>query len=229
MIQTIGLLSDQFAPLAAWALERQDNGSMALLWLADRVAGWGRVYVVEALCRLADPAARDWLLRRPVDGDFLNGYFASAVAEVSGVHEAIVDPSVDDDLVDHAGRLLCVLADGQGMLDKSVEDYPHAAGVLGAHVRHLGRQEPTAGRFATAAMLAAYLSGQAVPRQLHGLRDAYMAVLDRDDWCAVARRAVRDGDEYLHPDYLQWLAKVGSRLGLRAFTASRRTDETRSS
>ncbi|MGW0900814.1 hypothetical protein ACWD0G_28215, partial [Streptomyces goshikiensis] len=71
-VQTIGLLSCTFGPLAAHALERLPGGAQALLWLGDRVAGWGRVYVVEALCRLVDddPAVRPWLLRRAVDGDF---------------------------------------------------------------------------------------------------------------------------------------------------------------
>lgn len=40
------------------------GGVQALLWLAERVAGWGRVYVVESLCRVGGLAARPWLLRR---------------------------------------------------------------------------------------------------------------------------------------------------------------------
>jgi hypothetical protein len=51
-------LSDKFAALVARALERLDGGTTALLWLAERVEGWGRVYVVEALCRLDYPAAK---------------------------------------------------------------------------------------------------------------------------------------------------------------------------
>lgn len=224
LIQTIGLLSDKFAPLAARALERLGGGTTALLWLADRVAGWGRVYVVEALYRLADPAARPWLLRRAVDGEFLNGYFAGKVAEVSALHEAITDSSVDDDVVDHAGRLLHVLTYSEGM-GTSIRDYPHAARVFDAHVRRFGVMRPTARRFATAAMLADYLSTTAAEElgwpqgQLDGIRDDYLSVLDRDEWCEVARRAVNRGDEHLHRDYLHWLAgTVGRRLGLRAFT-----------
>lgn len=187
LIQTIGLLSDKFGAPAATALERQNNGTTSLIWLADRVAGWGRVYVVEAICRLADPAARPWLLRHPVDGDALNGYFAGRVAEISGLHEAIMDPSADDDLVDHAGRLLCVLTVSQGM-GVSIEDYSHAAAVLDAHAQHLATQEPTAKRYAAAAKLADYLHGEAVtwpPGTVQRLRDAYVSVLGRDDWRSV--------------------------------------------
>ncbi|SHF89694.1 hypothetical protein SAMN05444320_105396 [Streptoalloteichus hindustanus] len=55
LIRTIGLLSDRFAPLTARALERRTGGGRTLMWLAERVAGWGRVHVVESRCRTAGP------------------------------------------------------------------------------------------------------------------------------------------------------------------------------
>ena len=66
----------------------------ALLWLAERVGGWGRVYVVEALCRRAGAEVRSWLLRRACDGDFLNGYFAGRVATAAHLHEAITGAGI---------------------------------------------------------------------------------------------------------------------------------------
>ncbi|GAB3088690.1 hypothetical protein GCM10027186_57570 [Micromonospora schwarzwaldensis] len=75
LTQTIGLLSHRFGPLAAEALRRRRGGGQALLWLAQRVAGWGRVYVIEALCQHGAYASRRWLLRHACDGDYLNGYF----------------------------------------------------------------------------------------------------------------------------------------------------------
>jgi hypothetical protein len=56
LVQTIGLLSNRFGPLAARALKQVDASAQALLWLAERVEGWGRVYVIEALCSLRDQA-----------------------------------------------------------------------------------------------------------------------------------------------------------------------------
>ncbi|MEV0215789.1 hypothetical protein [Micromonospora sp. NPDC050695] len=88
LIQTIGLLSDRFGPLAAEALQRRREGGQALLWLAQRVTGWGRVYVIEALCRHGAAASRQWLRRHACDGDFLNGYFAGKVATTAHLHEA---------------------------------------------------------------------------------------------------------------------------------------------
>jgi hypothetical protein len=64
LVQTIGLLSSRFGPLAARALKRAEGGAQALIWLAERSEGWGRVYVVEALCDLRDPATYPWLLRK---------------------------------------------------------------------------------------------------------------------------------------------------------------------
>jgi hypothetical protein len=61
LTQTIGLLSNTFGPLAARTFERR-GGATALLRLGDKVDGWGRVYVIEALCRTGGPDARPWLL-----------------------------------------------------------------------------------------------------------------------------------------------------------------------
>jgi hypothetical protein len=141
LIQTIGLLSDRFGPLAAHALERQPGGTEALLWLADRVTGWGRVYVVEALCRLDDPVARPWLLRRACDGDFLNAYFAGKVAQTTGLHEVITRPCVDADITEHTSRLLLVMTFSQGM-GMTLARYPYAEEVLAAHLRNLKRLRP---------------------------------------------------------------------------------------
>ncbi|MEU5510363.1 hypothetical protein [Streptomyces fungicidicus] len=54
LIQTIGLLSNDFGPLAVRALERLPGGVEALFWLAERVTAWGRVHAVDALCRRVD-------------------------------------------------------------------------------------------------------------------------------------------------------------------------------
>ena len=65
LVQTIGLLSDQFGALAARALAKVPRGfAQALLWLADRVAGWGRVNAVRSLAGIDDPEVRRWLLRK---------------------------------------------------------------------------------------------------------------------------------------------------------------------
>ncbi len=220
LIQTIGLLSNTFGALAAKALRRRRDGGQALLWLAQRVGGWGRVYVVEELCGHGSAAAvRGWLLRHACDGDFLNGYFAGKVAVAGHLHDAITGAEVDDDLVDHTGRLLRVMSDCHGM-GTALEHYPPAPTVLAAHADHLGRQTPTESRYVDAALIVHHLTDK-VPERCGcttGQRDEivrrYRAVLDHPDWCDVAR-PLRDRDD----DFATWFAgTVAPRLRLRAFS-----------
>lgn len=163
LIQTIGLLSRCFGPLAAEALRRRRGGEQALLWLAQRVAGWGRVYVIEALCQQGAGTSRRWLLRHACDGDFLNGYFAGRVATAAHLHEAITGTETDDDLVDHTGRLLKILTECGGM-GMTLEHYSPAPHVLAAHVARLGRQTPTPRRYVDAAIIADHLADKTPQR-----------------------------------------------------------------
>lgn len=221
-IQTIGLLSCTFGPLAARALERLPGGAEALIRLAERVTGWGRVYVVEALCRLHDDDAvvRPWLLRRAADGDFLNGYFVGRVAQVVRLHEAVTESGDDAELVDHTTRLLHVMTYCEGM-GTSLRHYPHAVTVMEAHVRHLADLGPTASRYFVAASIARYLTEEmpagsddpGLEARWRWIGSSYLALLDRKDWCDTAREglAAEDGR-------LTGLAEsVAPSLKLRAF------------
>ncbi|MFS8099212.1 hypothetical protein LFM09_18965 [Lentzea alba] len=151
LIQTIGLLSDHFAALASDALQSRRHDSQALIWLAERTAGWGRVYVVETLCRRE--TGREWLLRNACDGDYLNGYFAGAVATTAHLHAAMTSDDVDEALVDHTGRLLLVMSHCGGM-GMTLREYPPAVTVIEAYARHHARLEPAPDRDATASALA---------------------------------------------------------------------------
>lgn len=206
-IQTIGLLSCHFGPLAARELERLQGGAEALIWLAERVAGWGRVYVVEALCRLedSDPHVRRWLLRRAADGDFLNGYFAGKVARTARLHEAVTEFAEDSELVDHTTRLLHAMTYAEGM-GTSLRRYAEAVPVLEAHVRHLGRLGPTTERYLAAVTLARYLTEETpswsddagIKARWDGVRTAYLALADHADRCDVARAGLAAGDRPTH-------------------------------
>ncbi|WP_198318643.1 hypothetical protein [Pseudofrankia inefficax] len=218
LIQTIGLLSDRFGSLAAEALQRRRGGEQALMWLAQRVAGWGRVYVIEALCRQGAHTSRPWLLRHACDGDFLNGYFAGEVATAAHLHEAIVGTDVDDELVDHTGRLLKIMADCGGM-GMTLERYPPAPIVLAAHAAHLGRQMPAVNRYVDAALIAHQLAKRSAERfgctaeQRDQVVRQYLAVLDRQDWCDTVRAGLDRNS-----DFFTWFASViAVRLHLRAF------------
>lgn len=188
LLRTIGLLSDSLGPLAVTALERRRGGEEALLWLAQRVFGWGRIHVVEALGRQPGPAARHWLLRHACNGDELSGYFAGKVATAAQLHEAVTGKEIDDDLVDHTGRLLARLTQCNGM-GMTLEDYPPAPHVLAAHAAHLGRQAPTGARHRYATTIAEHLAKPDQPGDRTGqygqIAQRYREVLERPDWRAA--------------------------------------------
>lgn len=221
LIRIIGLLSDQFSPLAADALKRRRGGVEALMWLGDRVDGWGRVYVVEALCRAGGRTARPWLLRRACNGDFLNGYFAGEVATAAHVHEAITAADADDEVIDHTARVLKTMADAGGM-GVTWEGYPPIGSVLAAHVGHLASQAPTIARYIDAALIADRLAQTSpsdeglAPQCRDHLLDRYLAVLRSSEWSEAARAGYNPASTF-H----SWFAKkVAARLQLPAFTES---------
>ncbi|MFE0652368.1 hypothetical protein ACFVZH_27685 [Streptomyces sp. NPDC059534] len=221
-IQTVGLLSHWFGTLAAQALVRLPGGFEGLIWLGERVTGWGRVHVVETLCRHVDdhPVVRPWLMRKALDGDFLNSYFADRVAEVTGLHEIIAESGHDAALVDQAGRILHVMTYCEGM-GESLRYYPHALAILEAHARHVGALGPSAERYFVAATVAAYLMKESPVRsdapatraRWDAARRSYLALTDREDWCGAAREGLAAGDHRL-----TCLAdSVAPELGLRAY------------
>ncbi|MFF9207800.1 MULTISPECIES: hypothetical protein [unclassified Streptomyces] len=226
LIQTIGLLSNRFGPLAADALEHMPQGAEALLWLGERVSGWGRVYVVEALCRTSNPQVRTWLLRRACDGDFLNGYFAGRVATVTRLHEALDALDTDSEMVDHVGCLLHFMSDCDGM-GLTLAHYPHSPKVLEAYVRHVAGLAPTLKRYFTVALLAQHLvvgspeAAGCTTEQQRALRARYTEVLDQEEWTRKARTGLADEERRM-----LWLANHRApQLKLRGFPDPRPAEE----
>ena len=157
LIKTIGMLSNHFGALADDAMSRRPGGWEALLWLGARTTGWGRVHVVEALCRLQIPDVREWLLRHACDGGFFDGYHAGRVATAAHLHLAITAEDADEALVDHTGRLLYAETDCSGM-GMTLRTYPPAA-VVEAYTAHAARLPRTRARTALPGQLAAALLG----------------------------------------------------------------------
>lgn len=214
LVQAIGLLSNRFGPLAARALKQADSGAQALLWLAERTGGWGRVYVVEALCDLRDPATYPWLLQKAVDGDILNGYFAGKVAITVRLHEAADQFGSDPELVDATSRLLSIMSECEGM-GATLGTYPHSGVVLDAHSRALAQLDPTPARILAAAVIARYLcqknpAAAATSAAWNGARARYIETLRCEAWTEAARVAVARESRLM-----SWIAKdIAPKLGL---------------
>jgi hypothetical protein len=137
------------------------------------------------------------------------------------VHEAITASDADDQVIDHTGRLLRVMAsaDGMGMTWKG---HPPIQPVLDAHVGHLARQAPTMARYIDAALIVDHLAqtspGAAVlaPQHKDHLLNRYLAVLRSSEWSETARTGYDPASKF-HA----WFAeKIAVRLQLPAFTES---------
>lgn len=168
LLQTLALLVDAFSALACEALSRRPGGDGALLWLGPRTGQWGRVYVVEALCRRMSGPARHWLLRHSCE-DVLAGYYAGKVALAADLHTAITTQS-DAALIDHTTRLLSTMATCTGEGGGDLDGYLPAKTVLQAHTAHLARLGPSRDRVLDLVVLADALAGS----------PAFGAVRDRD-------------------------------------------------
>jgi hypothetical protein len=105
----------------------------------------------------------------------------------------------------------------QGM-GTTLSHYPHAEEVLAAHLRHFQRLGPTANRYCLAAWLANSLgengdAGSVGPLQRwQPYRDSYLDLLERDDWCEVARNGLAAKDSGILR-----LVETSSGRRLRAF------------
>ncbi|GIJ27417.1 hypothetical protein Vqi01_25790 [Micromonospora qiuiae] len=122
-------------------------------------------------------------------------------------------------MVDHTGLLLTIMADSGGT-GITLDHYPPAPAVLEAYCAHAGRLEPSVQRFFIAAQLAQHLHQSATGRMVwpengrERVLDGYLSLLNRDDWCTIARTGLATGDHRV-----TWLAEaLAPGLGLRAFT-----------
>ncbi|MGV9836539.1 hypothetical protein ACWDUL_20455 [Nocardia niigatensis] len=216
LIQTIGLLSNTFGLLAAQALARLPDATTNLIWLADRTAGWGRVYLVETICGLGDPAAEPWLIRKACDGHHLNGEFAYKVACAAPIHEAMAAPDADEALVDHTGDLLSTLVWSDGM-GGTIWDYEHAEQVLSDYLSHVGRLAPNPDRYRSLWILARFLDGHPdfpPPNwaTLESLRRGYWSLLTTPAWHSVPAAASNSENERTR----EWVFRILEELSRRA-------------
>jgi hypothetical protein len=144
----------------------------------------------------------------------VHGYFATA----AHLHEAIVGTEIDDDLVDHTGRLLKIMVDCAGR-GRTLEHFPPGPIVLAVHAAHLGQQTPSVSRYIDAVVIADHLVTKAPEKcgcsteQRDHIVQQYLAILNRQDWCDIASDDL-DWDN----DFRAWFAaNIAARLYLRAF------------
>lgn len=180
--------------VVALANSRPDR-HRAVFELARRVDGWGRIHAVERLRGCTDPDVKAWLLRDGFRNGVMNEYLAHLAATTGGLYEALLEPSVDDALLDGAGDILVALAVGGPA--EELKDYDDALPVLHRYLDLMDTATPALDR------LSALLRIRRILRHYHeGLTwpdgDRLRVVgrlnllLDRPVWADIARERLAD-------------------------------------
>ena len=109
-------------------LNRGTEPVRALLDVARRVTGWGRIHCIERLDGSTDDEVRAWMLREGWQNDVMVEYTALACARTGGLLEALALPAPDDALLVGAGRILAALAsNARGGPGEGFEAWPDGA------------------------------------------------------------------------------------------------------
>jgi hypothetical protein len=179
---------DEFTLFAAVAVGNLLADPVEVWWqMARRVHGWGKVQLVERLCRHAEdhPDLQAWLLRHGCANDIMPEYLAHACATGGGLIEALSGDAVDEELLDGArviiGALLC------GGPAQDIDDYPDGFLAVRYLLAHLEGRCDTLARLGTVRQIHDWLEWPqkpAPPQHLQTLLPAESAATEpeRDVW-----------------------------------------------
>lgn len=135
-------LHDEFTLYVAVALKNtlpSEEGEDALWSLASSVDGWGRVHLVERLCKSNRAEIKAWLLREGYKNSVMHEYLAHACAVGGELLEALIPDSIDDELLNGAGDLIQALISGGPAED--IESYIDGAKVIQRFLEHTAKRK----------------------------------------------------------------------------------------
>ncbi|MFE3988227.1 hypothetical protein ACFXPR_27395 [Nocardia tengchongensis] len=214
LLLLLGGLEDLTLYCAVALANTQPDRDPALHELAQRVDGWGRIHVVERLKGTQDPAIKAWLLRVGFRNGVLNEYLAHLAATTGGLHDALLAPDVDAELLDGAADILIALACTGGPA-ADITDYPDALPVIARFGELLAEAPPTLTLISAARSLQRLLTelpsepewpAADISRLLH----RYSALLERPDWSNHVRSVLNNpAGEFTFNHALSCSAAVG--------------------
>ncbi len=196
-IRTVGLLSC-CNPVAVRALAAI-AGTADLVWLADRTDPRRRVAVVEALCRRADPPARRWLLRCPLDRLHTPPSQAVEIARAVGLDALLAAPEAAEPVVAQALRLLTIVNQGNDYR-AWIAGLPAARRIYHDLARLARRLTPSLDAYAELLGQLDTLTGGAArlldwePGERESVVRRLESLLDRPRWAARPAGALTDPD-----------------------------------
>ncbi|MQY09858.1 hypothetical protein [Actinomadura macrotermitis] len=133
---------EEFTLYAVVALVKtQPDRERAAYELAQRVKDWGRIHAVERLKGTNDPEIKAWLLREGFRNGIMNEYLAHLAATTGDLYTALLEPEVDQALLEGAGAILVALALGGPAEEMS--DYADAVPALHRYAELAGTARPT--------------------------------------------------------------------------------------
>ncbi|MEU4314506.1 hypothetical protein [Nocardia sp. NPDC024068] len=202
LLQLLGSL-EEFALFAVVALmNTQPDPQRKVFELARRLDGWGRIHAVERLRGCADPDIRAWLLRDGFRNGVMNEYLAHLAATTGGLYEALLEPDIDDALLDGAADILRALEMGGPAED--MRDYEDAVPVMHRFGELLDTAEPTLGRLDAALSLRRLITRDSFPwpeGEPARLAARYEALTGQRRWRDLVRRTlVSRGESAAPPD-----------------------------
>ena len=114
LVTTLGL-HEEFTLFSAVALRNMlptESHESALVDLAKRVTGWGRIQLIERLPDEISATSRDWLLHEGYSNSVMTEYTAWDCAIKGKLLSALMDEAVDAKLLLGAGEILSALISG---------------------------------------------------------------------------------------------------------------------
>ncbi|MGX1804088.1 hypothetical protein ACWIGI_00110 [Nocardia sp. NPDC055321] len=205
--------------LLPWCAERAisilgtvPGAAFDLVWLSERTRRRERIYVMNALVKQADPAARQWLLRNAFIAEGPGGSVqAREIARVTRLPDALAEDGRDDRLRDQALAIMVQLISHRDYRTE-IENYPDARRVLALLADELPAMEPSLTRMgAFAALVQDLRTGAAAGMEWpagerESLLERIRAGLSSEPWESYLRVALELAQER-NDEHTLWRAR----------------------
>ncbi|MFC9894611.1 hypothetical protein ACFVMC_13060 [Nocardia sp. NPDC127579] len=203
LLLLLGALDD-LARYACDALARtQPDPDRAIFELARRVDGRGRIQTVQRLRGCADSEIKAWLLREGFRNSISDGLLAHIAAETGELGAALLDPDVDDALLDAAGGILEALT-SHDVSAPDIRSYPDARSVLDRYADLVDRRLEVSGRSTIPRLRCLYAVDRMLNQQqvqldwpaeeVRRLAERYAELLTRPAWSELVRTELQSGE-----------------------------------
>ncbi|WP_392558837.1 hypothetical protein [Orbus mooreae] len=138
-------MHDEFTLYSAVALQNTLSPPIevenALLTLAKKVDGWGRIHLVERLAKNPSQEVKNWLLREGYKNSVMYEYLAYTCATAGDLQTALAQPSADMALLVATGEMIEALIMGGPAED--MRDYDQGASVCLCYLTQLAQHQLT--------------------------------------------------------------------------------------